>query len=87
MNILNRTRKLKKNSLSRNRDLGLELGIKALFSSRKNLGLAPVTFSFVLPPFQIVSRLTFFTPSLTTRLIQKICTNIVKFKSFLKNFY
>ena len=25
----------------------------------------------VLPPSQIVSRLTFFTPSLTTRLIQK----------------
>jgi len=30
-----------------------------------------------------------FTPSqiMTTRLIQKICANIVKFKSFLKNFY
>ena len=41
----------------------------------------------LLPPSQIVSRLTFFTLSLTTRLIQKICANIVKFKSFLKNFY
>jgi len=41
----------------------------------------------IFPPFQIVSRLIFFTPSLTTRLIQKICANIVKFKSFLKNFY
>ena len=29
----------------------------------------------------------FFAPSLTTRLIQKMCANIVKFKSFLKNFY
>jgi len=28
----------------------------------------------------------FFIVSLTTRLIQKICTNIVKFKSFFKNF-
>ena len=28
----------------------------------------------------------FFTPSLTTCFIQKICANIVKFKSFLKNF-
>jgi len=41
----------------------------------------------VLPPSQIVSRLTFFTPSLTARFIQKICVNIVKFKSFLKSFY
>jgi len=40
----------------------------------------------VLSSSQIVSRLPFFTPSLTTRL-QKICANIVKFKSFLKNFY
>ena len=41
----------------------------------------------VLPPSQIIRRLTFLAPSLITRLIQKICANIVKFKSFLKNFY
>jgi len=34
---------------------------------------------------KIIRRLTFFTPSLTTRLIQKNCANIVKFKLFLKN--
>ena len=42
---------------------------------------------FLLPPSQIVARLTFLASSLTTRLIQKLCANIVKFKSFLKNFY
>jgi len=41
----------------------------------------------LLPPSQIVSRLTFFTPNLTSHLIQKICANIVKFKSLLKKFY
>ena len=43
--------------------------------------------SDLLPPFQIIGRLTFLTSSLTTRLIQKICANIVKFKSLLKNLY
>jgi hypothetical protein len=28
----------------------------------------------------------FFTSSLTARFIQKVCANIIKFKSFLKNF-
>ena len=51
---------------------------------KREINLAP---SFILPPSQIVRRLTFLAPSLTTRLIQKICANIVKFKSFLKNFY
>jgi len=37
--------------------------------------------------FKIIVCLTFLTLSLTTRLIQKICTNIVKFKSFLKILY
>ena len=37
--------------------------------------------------FQIISCLTFSTPSLTIRLIQKFYANIVKFKSFLKNLY
>ena len=37
--------------------------------------------------FQTVVRLTFLTQSLTTRLIQKIYTNIVKFKLFLKILY
>ena len=41
----------------------------------------------LLPPFQIVVRLTFLTLSLTTRLIQKLCANIAKFKSFLKILY
>ena len=35
-------------------------------------------------PFQIISRLTLLTSSLTTRLIQNNYANIVKFKSFLK---
>jgi hypothetical protein len=39
----------------------------------------------VFRPFQIIIRLTFFTPSLTAHLIQKFCVNIVKFKSFLKD--
>ena len=43
--------------------------------------------SDLLPPFQIIGRLTFLTSSLTTCLIQKICANIVKFKSLLKNLY
>ena len=34
----------------------------------------------------MVGRLIFLTSNLTTRLIQKISTNIVKFKSLLKNF-
>jgi hypothetical protein len=33
---------------------------------------------------QIITRLTFFTSTLTARLIQKNCATIVKFKSFLK---
>ena len=41
----------------------------------------------ILPPFQIISRLTFLTPNLTTRLIQKIYENIIKFNSLLKNLY
>jgi hypothetical protein len=36
---------------------------------------------------KIIRRLTFLTSNLTTRPIQKICVNIVKFKSFLKNCY
>jgi hypothetical protein len=43
-------------------------------------------YRIILNPFQIIVCLSFFTPTLTTRLIQKICANIVKFKSFLKNF-
>ena len=42
---------------------------------------------YLLHPFQIIGRLTFLTSSLTTRLIQKICANIVKFKLLLKNLY
>ena len=34
----------------------------------------------------MVGRLIFLTSNLTTLLIQKISTNIVKFKSLLKNF-
>ena len=30
----------------------------------------------ILPPFQIIGRLTFLTSSLTPRLIQKICANL-----------
>jgi len=41
----------------------------------------------VLPPFQILVRLTFFILSLTARFIQKIYINITKFKSFLKILY
>ena len=44
--------------------------------------------SLILSPFQIIGHLTFLlTSSLTTRLVQKIYVNIVKFKSFLKNLY
>jgi hypothetical protein len=53
-------------------------------------GIAPLKhaiYSLILHQSQIIRRLTFFTLSLTTRLIQKNYTNIVKFKSFLKNFY
>ena len=39
--------------------------------------------SNVLPPFQIIGLLTFLTRSLTTRLIQKICTNIVIFEELV----
>ena len=45
-----------------------------------------VTFSkicILLPPFQIVVCLTFLILSLIAHLIQKICANIAKFKSFL----
>jgi hypothetical protein len=40
----------------------------------------------VLSSSKIIRRLTFFILSLTTRLIQNICANIVKFKLLLKNF-
>ena len=43
--------------------------------------------STIIPLFQNVVRLTFLTQNLTTRLIQKIYTNIVKFNSFLKILY
>ena len=43
--------------------------------------------STIIPLFQNVVRLTFLTQNLTTRLIQKIYTNIVKFKPFLKILY
>ena len=43
--------------------------------------------STIIPLFQTVVRLTFLTQSLTTRLIQKIYTNIVKFNPFLKILY
>ena len=39
--------------------------------------------SLLLSLSQIISRLTFLTSSLITRLIQKIYTNIIKFKLFL----
>jgi len=41
----------------------------------------------VLPPFQIICRLTFLTSNLTTHFIQKIYTNVVKFEPFFKNSY
>ena len=44
-------------------------------------------YCLLLPPFQIIVHLTFLTMSLTTRFIQKIYANIVKFKSFLKILY
>jgi len=58
---------------------------RQLFSDKESTMMHD--FFYVLPPSQIVRRLTFLTSSLTTRLIQKIYVNIVKFKSFLKNFY
>jgi hypothetical protein len=33
-------------------------------------------YRIILNPFQIIVRLSFFTPTLTTRLIQKICANL-----------
>ena len=51
------------------------------------LAIAGAVEYFILSPFQIIGRLTFLTPSLTTRLIQKIYANIVKFKPFFENLY
>ena len=45
------------------------------------------TMNLYTPSIPNCKTFDFFAPSLTTRLIQKICANIVKFKSFLKNFY
>ena len=68
--------------------VNVQLNIDTVFIREKIDTVLNLTLWLILlPPFQIIGSLTFLTSNLTTHLIRKICTNIVKFKLFLKNLY